>query len=353
MSLSKVTLICDLADGQGNYLTQGTGYFAPTAVLTDSTDHLVAGTQPAIPVAFHAGAGPPQVELIACDNAGILPAPGGWAWTFTPPSVTGIAPFSFFLDYADGATQYLSGQIPVSAPSGLQAWMPLPAGTPAAGQVPEATGVGQASAWGSGGGGGAVASVNGQTGVVVLTAADVDADASGAATTAQAAAEAASIPAGTIISGQFLAAPKVYAPAAQTLLSVTTTTMAAWDSGVVCTGSFTAPPSGEVLVTAWFVLMVAAAGWVAVGLAATGTVTPVIGNLVQIEVNAATSRMPVDVSIPVTGLTPGTAYNLDLLGAVSAAANPASIEAFGVSTTTPGLAGTSVGAPVVITVQGV
>jgi hypothetical protein len=45
-----------------------------------------------------------------------------------------------------------------------------------------------------GGGSGAVDSVNGQTGVVVLTAAEVGADASGAAAAAQAAAEAASLP---------------------------------------------------------------------------------------------------------------------------------------------------------------
>lgn len=46
----------------------------------------------------------------------------------------------------------------------------------------------------SGGGAGAVASVNGQTGVVVLTAGDVSADPAGSAATAQAAAIAASQP---------------------------------------------------------------------------------------------------------------------------------------------------------------
>lgn len=50
------------------------------------------------------------------------------------------------------------------------------------------------------GGGGAVDSVNGQTGVVVLTAADVGADPAGSASTAQTAAEAASDPAGTATS---------------------------------------------------------------------------------------------------------------------------------------------------------
>lgn len=52
--------------------------------------------------------------------------------------------------------------------------------------------------WQAGGGGGAVDSVNGQTGVVVLTAASVGADAAGAAAAAQAAAQAASQPIATI-----------------------------------------------------------------------------------------------------------------------------------------------------------
>ena len=58
----------------------------------------------------------------------------------------------------------------------------------------------------SGGGGGAVASVNGYTGTVVLAASDVGADASGAATAAQAAAIAACIAQPTVVAASLTAA---------------------------------------------------------------------------------------------------------------------------------------------------
>lgn len=49
MALSYVTLICDLGDGQGNYLVTGTGSFVPTNNLTDATDHLIAAARPRPP----------------------------------------------------------------------------------------------------------------------------------------------------------------------------------------------------------------------------------------------------------------------------------------------------------------
>jgi hypothetical protein len=71
--------------------------------------------------------------------------------------------------------QFLSNLIPVSSGTAFQAYMPLPSGTPSPGQVPGATGSGEASAW------------------TTLTAASVGADASGAAATQAAAAQAAAI----------------------------------------------------------------------------------------------------------------------------------------------------------------
>jgi hypothetical protein len=234
MTIQYVTVVCDLGDGQGNYLTSGTGYLSPSATLTDSTDHLIAGGTPVVPVAFKAGTTPPSVKLIATDNGSILP--DGWAWSFTPPSVSSVAAFSFLLPagpvsftatdaspcvfttsatsyvngtsvtlagdslpagftagttyYVTGASGftfqlaatpggealaststgsgsvtttsvYLSALAPVSSGTAFQAYMPLPSGTPSAGQVPVATGSGEASAWGSGGGGsGTVTSVS-------------------------------------------------------------------------------------------------------------------------------------------------------------------------------------------------
>lgn len=107
--LNYVTLVCDLGDGAGNYLAPGSiATLAPTAVLTDSTDHLIAG-QAAISVTFRGG--PPSVTLIATDNSNI--SPSGWAWTITPPASTGIAAFSFYLPYAGGSVQHLSQLSPV------------------------------------------------------------------------------------------------------------------------------------------------------------------------------------------------------------------------------------------------
>lgn len=168
MTLSYVTLICDLGDGQGNYLVTGTGSFAPTNNLTAATDHLIAATAPVVPAVFNAVTSPPQVKLLATDNADL--SPSGWAWTFTPPSSSGLASFSFFLPFSGGATQYLSAQAPVEPSPDLTQLMPAPSGTATAGYVPIATGTGEASAWGpqSGGGGGGVASVTAaDTSVVV------------------------------------------------------------------------------------------------------------------------------------------------------------------------------------------
>ena len=119
MALNKVTLLVDVGAGQGYYRGSGAGYFIPTAVLTDSTDHLIVDLEP-IPVNFSAVGPPPQVQLLATDNANLLPS--GWAWTFTPAAGSGVAAFSFFLPYASGATQYLSQQIPVSTVATMQTW---------------------------------------------------------------------------------------------------------------------------------------------------------------------------------------------------------------------------------------
>ena len=122
MSLNKVALTLDLYDGQGNPLPSGTSLLVPTAVLTDSTDHVIA-TQ--VPVkAAHTPAGPPVVSLIANDNDDILPADTGW--TITPPAGCGLARFSFILAYSNGASQYLSDLSPaeiggVVTPPGAEA----------------------------------------------------------------------------------------------------------------------------------------------------------------------------------------------------------------------------------------
>lgn len=144
MALEYVTLICDEGAGQGYFRPGGTATLTPSAVLTDATDHLIVDQSP-ITVTFST-VGPPSVQLLACDNANLLPA--GWGWTFTPPAGSGMTAFTFFLDFANGATQYLSAQTPVSTAVAMQGYMPEPSGAAEAGWLPFATGVGQASKWG-------------------------------------------------------------------------------------------------------------------------------------------------------------------------------------------------------------
>jgi hypothetical protein len=123
-----------------------------------------------------------------------------------------------------------------------------------------------------------------------------------------------------------------------------------WSSGNVCTNAFTAPPSGAVLIEASFVLQPSASGAdVMLGLAATGTLTPLFGNTITTQFSAATTLGGFSaVKFYVTGLAPGTSYQFDLLG-VATSGDTATIYAYGVSSTLLG----SKGAPVVMTVQGI
>lgn len=164
MALNYVTLTLDLADGSGNLPGRGcAAAFAPSAVLTDSG---VTVIDQAPVTAVFTGIAQPAVTLLATDSAG--PQPAGWTWgvTFTGPGMP--APFSFFLPFAGGANQVLSALIPVQSGASFQAVMPLPSGTPSAGEVPVATGTGEQSAWQQP----AVASVFGRTGAVTAQPGD-------------------------------------------------------------------------------------------------------------------------------------------------------------------------------------
>src|SRR5882757_4105802 len=104
MSLQYVTLVLDLYDAQGNVITTGSAAFTPSVTLTDPG---VEWIPPApIPAVFHAG-GLPQARLLATDSSSAVP--GGWTWAVAFTGVPGSpAPFSFFLPFSGGATQYLS-----------------------------------------------------------------------------------------------------------------------------------------------------------------------------------------------------------------------------------------------------
>ena len=152
-------------------------------------------------------------------------------------------------------------------------------------------------------------------------------------------------------SGSFLCPPTQYAPGSQTTLSVTSLTFAAFSSANVSTGAFNAPPSGTVLVTASFMPTMPTIAPAAFALAAHGTVTPLIGNAIQGELANNTTFQPTTLQFLVTGLTAGTSYNFDLLGATGNASDALEIIAFQMTATT--ITAGNRGGPVVMTVQAV
>jgi hypothetical protein len=148
------------------------------------------------------------------------------------------------------------------------------------------------------------------------------------------------------VSGQFLCAPNEYAPGSQTPVAVSATTLAAFDTGVICTNSFVAPASGSVVVSLQCVAQVSAAGSEGeFALAAVGSTSPLFGKTVTVQ-GVATTVAGICILFNVTGLTPGTTYQFDLLGAATTADN-VTIYANGASSVT------SKGGPVLMSVQAV
>ena len=157
----------------------------------------------------------------------------------------------------------------------------------------------------------------------------------------------AAAPAWSVVSGQFLCAPAVYAPPGTVVsLSAHTTTLAAFGSGTITTNSFTFPASGTVIIRASFTVYPPAAAVYAYAVAPMGSVTP-SGNVITAEATLATENAPTDLTFVVAG-TPGASGQYDLLGA--AASGSVAILAFGQTATTPTA---HLGAPVVLTVQAV
>jgi hypothetical protein len=194
------------------------------------------------------------------------------------------------------------------------------------------------------GGSGAVSSVFGRTGAVTAETGDYDvAEVTGAAPLASPA--FTGTPTG--ISGQYLCAPVILAPASVTDYTTSSTTLAAVSSGNASTGAFTAPASGKVIVTVSLVAVLSAAGSVAFALAAEGTVTPVVGYVVTYD---TTATLPDTIIIPVTGLTGGDSYTLDLLFGVSSGSTTLTVATIGNTSTA---VSTTRAGPLVITVQAV
>jgi hypothetical protein len=153
--------------------------------------------------------------------------------------------------------------------------------------------------------------------------------------------------AGTI-PGQILSTTS-YAPGTLTTLTAAGTTFAALSSANVNTGTFTAPASGQVLVRASFVLnQQTATTVIGFALAAHGTVTPLVSNIVQGTPANTSAYAPTVTEFLVTGLTAGTSYQFDLLAATNNASDAINIPAQSLTSTT---LTSAKAAPVVMTVQ--
>jgi hypothetical protein len=123
----------------------------------------------------------------------------------------------------------------------------------------------------------------------------------------------------------------------------------------VSTGSFTAPPSGTVLVTAYAVIQNSATGnAVGFGLCAHGTTTPMVGYVTVGKEPAASLPFAHTFTFLVTGLVAGNTYNFDLMFAVGGSgAGLLTVYANNQTGTAPTLSNAGLGAPVVMTVEAV
>jgi hypothetical protein len=161
-----------------------------------------------------------------------------------------------------------------------------------------------------------------------------------------------SVPA--IVSGQYLCPPTSYAPSNLDQLTpsgtVTTSYSALSSTQVtsVSTGSFTAPPSGSVMVTATLAAQLSMAGQLLGFALLHHNSSNVAGNTIQVDAQAANSQALYTLQFIVTGLTPGTSHNFDL--AAGAPIGTVTVHAFG--NTSDSVPNTR-GAPVTITVQAI
>lgn len=191
-----VTVVLDRYDGSGRPIVGGAAWWTPSQELPDPADMMLVGEAP-VPARFLGSA--PVVKLIANDSIGPQQEDGtpGWTWNLSYSGVPGNPPAaSYYILSTNGTTQYLSSlaSTPAAQPGAL--FVPLPNTPPSS--TSQVLGVSQDSPlvteWVNQSGGGAVASVFGRTGAVAAqsgdyTAAQVGADASGAAATAQTNAE--------------------------------------------------------------------------------------------------------------------------------------------------------------------
>ena len=129
-------------------------------------------------------------------------------------------------------------------------------------------------------------------------------------------------------------ADNAYAPASQAAATAATTTFTALDTVNLQTGTFTAPPSGNVEVTVTLVAEISASAGFGFALADHGTVSPLRGVAWIFADSAATIARSFVLTFIVTGLTPGATCNFDLLG-VAASLDTLTVLSLGTNSTSP------------------
>jgi hypothetical protein len=154
--------------------------------------------------------------------------------------------------------------------------------------------------------------------------------------------------AGSTTSGRFLVPPVFYQPASSTTFTNGGGgTLVAVASGSIYTGTFTAPTSGSVIVTAAFDYGCSqTASAIAWGLCPTGTTSPVVGNTIVTHAAIAAVSFAQTLVFPLGGLS-GT-YCLDVMWAIQTVGT-GSVNAFGGTATNPAFTG----GPAVVTVLAV
>lgn len=141
-----------------------------------------------------------------------------------------------------------------------------------------------------------------------------------------------------------------FASTVATFFPVNSTTPAPFGAGTIGTQPFTAPPSGNVLVTVNCMITTTGGGvFVAMFLSPNGSATTVSSDIIQYESPSAGFAPQQAFPFYLTGLTPGTTYNFDLLGSATSG-QAGTIVAFTQTVTPPLLGVTDRGGPVIITV---
>jgi lysophospholipase L1-like esterase len=372
VALNLVELTLDCFDGTGQPVTQGTAFLVASSVLTDITDHQIVWQYP-IPVALEPPEGAsdswlPTVSIYATDNANL--SPSGWVWTISFQAPGAPVPFSFELPYSDGASQYLSAQTPVYIAPAVSSWFTVPSvaegvSSPGAGWVPVPAGSAAAAAWSplQAASGAASSPLTpfyaglsnrqfSRCNVVCLGDSITEGqhavgppdtgfdnrwlarlrDRLRLAFPISGSGQQPGVPPAAGV----LLAYSSYAPSSATSYTVSSTTMAAFSSANLNTGAFTAPASGAVLVSVSCVMLPGTAGATySVALAQHGTTTPVSNVVTAEDDSVITGSYPSRTfTFLVTGLTSGTSYTLDLIGAV-ASGQSMSVVAYGSKSVTP------------------